>query len=380
VNCAKVWNTEFANRVHEFFHMPIAGLGVVWAGAAILLAAGVFLMARRGDAGALRNAAKLWSWAGLLSIVAFATASMRAGAVCPTCLTTYVLVGVYAFGALKLLPGGAWPKSNELGPAAGWAIAAGALLFIFALPKGLATPSVTTVKLDASNLGELSKAFDGMSQQDLLMASVARAQFQLNTAADSAPYPTRMRLGPANAPVALTEWSDILCGHCRHLEETFEDILKRVPPTAVSIEPRYFPLDGECNPSVTKVQGDGIRCLAAKVQLCLEGTPQYWPVRRAMFANQEQLSTDTILEIARNHGVDDTNLRVCVESPDTQKKLEDDIAYANEYAIDGTPLLLVNGKMTLPSGPFLMALILAKGDANAPIFQKLPPPPPLQRQ
>ena len=39
----------------------------------------------------------------------------------------------------------------------------------------------------------------------------------------------------------------------------------------------------------------------------------------------------------------------------------------------------MNGKLVLPSGPFLMALTLAKGDANAPIFKKLPPPPPLQQ-
>jgi serine/threonine-protein kinase len=65
----------------------------------------------------------------------------------------------------------------------------------------------------------------------------------------------------------------------------------------------------------------------------------------------------------------------CVNSPETARRLADDIAYAKAYGIQGTPLVLVNGREAPPATAFLSLLVWANGDANSPVFDLLPPPP-----
>ena len=59
-------------------------------------------------------------------------------------------------------------------------------------------------------------------------------------------------------------------------------------------------------------------------------------------------------------------------------KLADDIAWATEHDIHGTPLVLLNGRPVAPFGPLLYALVLTSGDASHPVFAGLPEPRPPQ--
>ena len=48
VNCATVWNSALASKVHDLLGMPVAGLGLVWALTAVILSG---LLARAASAG-----------------------------------------------------------------------------------------------------------------------------------------------------------------------------------------------------------------------------------------------------------------------------------------------------------------------------------------
>jgi serine/threonine-protein kinase len=63
-------------------------------------------------------------------------------------------------------------------------------------------------------------------------------------------------------------------------------------------------------------------------------------------------------------------------SSETALKLRQDIEYAHQHNIQGTPLVVVNGREAPAFVPFLYALIMAGGDASAPAFAALPPPRP----
>ena len=63
-----------------------------------------------------------------------------------------------------------------------------------------------------------------------------------------------------------------------------------------------------------------------------------------------------------------------MNDPATEAKLQDDIAWANEHDIHGTPLVLLNGKPVSPFGPLLYALILTGGKADHPVYANLPKP------
>ena len=82
-----------------------------------------------------------------------------------------------------------------------------------------------------------------------------------------------------------------------------------------------------------------------------------------------------MLGIATRYGVNADTLNECMKSPETASRLAEDIAYARKYNIEGTPLVLLNGKVAPPSPIFLMAMALSAGNPDSPILLKLPPPP-----
>jgi serine/threonine-protein kinase len=98
----------------------------------------------------------------------------------------------------------------------------------------------------------------------------------------------------------------------------------------------------------------------------------------ALFENQRWLTKRKVFEIAARFGPR-RRLEECISSPETEAKLEDDIAWAREHGIQGTPLVLMNGREVPASLQFLYAMVLAQGDPAHPAFAALPPPQPQAR-
>jgi hypothetical protein len=73
-------------------------------------------------------------------------------------------------------------------------------------------------------------------------------------------------------------------------------------------------------------------------------------------------------------------LDACMVSPSTTSKLQEDISYAQLYRIEGTPLVVLNGKKVLPVPEFLYAMALAEANPDAKPFSKLPYPAPARVQ
>jgi serine/threonine-protein kinase len=380
LDCAAVWNSPFAGRVHEFLGMPVAGLGLLWGLTALVLPLLLVVQQRKGtDVNAFLTAIKLWAGAGLLATVTFIAASAAAKAVCLTCLGTYALAITYGVGAFKLLPKPAWPDTRYLVPGGAWALVIAAPLFVVLLYPGARTPKSTSkVKVagvDATATTEQLEAWmASLSPQDKLQAAYARSVYLNSKPRDVSAFPVRTRIGPADAPIRLVEFTDVLCGHCRMFEQLLGQLLA-LAPNRISVEPRYFPLDAECNPEVQHSAKDGLRCLGAKAQLCLEQHPDFMTLRHELFEHQASLTPDFVFQLAAKAGMGKDALLACVNSPETQKRLEQDIAYGKAYGIEGTPLVLINGREAPPAPGFLIPLVLSNGDANAPIFNQLPPPP-----
>lgn len=386
-NCAAVWNSAFAGRVHEALGMPVAALGLVWGLTAFILPVVMAVHVRKGrDVQTFLTAIKLWAAAGALTCVPLIAASVHAGSVCLTCLGTYALTAGYAVGAFALLPKPAWPDTRFWVPGGAWALIISAPLFLVLLYPGSQTPKTAAapdVKLDVRAEGDetgrpsaeqISRWLASLTPQEKLQAAYARDVYLKSEPKDVSGFPVRLRQGPADAPLHLVEFTDILCGHCRMFENLLSQLVK-LDPKAISVEPRYYPLDAECNPEVHHSSKDGVRCFGAKAQLCLEQHPQFAQIRHELFEHQAGLTKDFIVTVAAKAGMSREALEACVASPETAKKLADDIAYAKLYGIQGTPLVLVNGREAPPATAFLVALVFAKGDANAPIFDSLPPPP-----
>ncbi len=355
--------------------MPVAGLGLTWATAATVLAGLLWWRHRRSaPTEAVQVALKLTAIAGLLSSIGFAFSSFQMGAVCLTCLGTYLCVTVFTVSAF-LLP--APLISGGLVPGATHAAVAAAGAFLLFLYPGLSTPHAPgrSVVPSSGNATDWDAYFSNLDSKEAKLCSFARQQYLQQTSRDLSAFPARAVLGADNAQVKLVDFTDVMCTHCRQFESFLEELRRIAPEKALSIEARHFPLDAECNREMKgKSRGDGIRCLGAKVQICLEGSNQFQQVRRALFERQNVLTQDVIWKVVEEAGLPRKDLETCVASTTTQAKLDSDIAFAMTYKIEGTPLVLVNGKEALPSAPFLIGLTVARGNVDAAFFKKLPPP------
>jgi serine/threonine-protein kinase len=300
------------------------------------------------------------------------------GQLCTTCLLTYVLVLGYAGICLR--------EARRLGGmealrGAGVAAAATLIAFLLLLYPGLQTPQSVAHPgralleragpLAGSTNEEMVEWLERLSPRIRQLLSDALASY--NRSASLPQRAPRALIGPLEAPVRITEFSDILCGHCAALHETLEWLVEISPQGTLALEPRQFPLDGACNPRLEASAANSVRCIGARALICLEGRPGSFAFAGGLLANQQALTVDKIYEMAAPL-LSREELEACITSAATQAKLEDDIAWALEHGIRGTPLVLVNGRQAPAFGPFLYAMVLARGDPGHRAFAELPPP------
>jgi serine/threonine-protein kinase len=407
-NCAQVWDSPFAVAVHDVTQIPIAGWGLAWALVAVVVPLWSLVDERqlaRGGSAALR----LTAAAGLVSVLGLAAASAAAGALCLGCLGTYALVvgwGVCAWRATK--------ATGFVEPVRGATVAVvvagvGLLALLYpgmntphagqklALPTPAgpsSSPATTTAptKAPTTTAPASPGPFGGPAtgdpvRDDLLtrfMATLDAPTKQamsdlLGAYREAKPAvlgaPRALVLGDGNAKVRVTDWTDPLCPHCAMLHEVLAEIARTVPSGLFSVEPRHFPLDGRCNAGVQRKSEDGTRCVGALASICLEGDPKAFEATGALFAARAQ--TPDAVYTALQPFRDAATLKACVDSDAAKKKLEDDVAAAMQFEIEGTPLVLLNGREVRPVPPLLYALILTGGSWQHPAFADLPPPRPI---
>jgi serine/threonine-protein kinase len=409
--CTAIWDSAFASAVQAYTALPVAGWGLAWSLVAFALPlATLALRAAAADSGepgervgaearlALWPATRLTGLAGLATVIALLVASLLAGGLCTTCALTYALVTGYAVVCLWLTP----LRGPGLLRGAYLSGSAVALAFLLLYVPGLRTPlrasdqGTRALEKLAAQRGDTSQAAPGpadpsgapqpgdpqveasirdlLSQFDAELLQGFSDALDMYTRAPSRPRQSpRALIGPADAPVRLTEWSDALCGHCADLHQAIAQIRSALPADSFSIEPRQFPLDSSCNAAVEGESKTPVRCLAARAQICLEGRPDAFDFSGSLFQNQRGLDEDKVYELAARIMPRD-ELRACIGDESTDEKLQSDIAWAIEHQIRGTPLVLLNGREAPAFPPLLYALILTRGDARHPVFASLPTP------
>ena len=108
--------------------------------------------------------------------------------------------------------------------------------------------------------------------------------------------------------------------------------------------------------------------------ICLGGSPKGHQVRASFFQQQGHLTVDEMWNIAAGSSGQRKSLESCVGSLATENMLQDDIDYAIQHHIQGTPLVVINGRQAPGFPPFIYAMIIAGGDADAEGFKILPAP------
>ncbi len=389
-DCEAVWNGGFAAAIHGATGLPIAGWGLAWSVAALLLPLAALLRRAEGKSvSPFVSAVRFVGLSGILAVALMIAESAIAGAFCPGCAVTYLIVAAYGFISLLQWRPAGFPRAARGVMIAGGMFVAAFLLLLY---PGLHTPKSSgeagrrAVSEAAAQSGSVARppAGTGNPQSDKILTNmIASLEPPLKqTLADSlAIYraaqpqrlpPPRALAGSDLAPVRITEFTDILCEHCAGLQETLQTLRESSPPGSFSVDARQFPLDGRCNSLVHQAKGDDVRCVAAKSRICMEPTGKEQEFAAALFAAQKDLTREKVFEIAAPF-MPRATLTACIDSAATGLKLEDDITAAALFDSDGTPIVAVNGRKGTSFGPFLYALIVTRGNPDHPAFAALPP-------
>lgn len=377
-------DTSFAAAIHRVTGLPAAGWGLVWGITAFLFPLlGLLRLAQRRPSSTLVWAGRWTGVLGMVVVVLILIGSAAARSLCSGCAILHALIIWY--GAVTLVT---WQQVPAREARRGLALAAGASAAIFLL---LLYPSLRT--LSASETRQ--EAFTGSlwkspgtgdpardRQVDSLVASLAPQLKQ--TLSDSLyiyrsspglTLPPLRTLRSTDAPVRITEFTDVLCRQCAGLHATLKSLRESLPPGSLNIEARQYPLDRQCNPYDTSKHGRSARCLAAVAQICMERHEKAFEFASALFENQTGLTEEKVYDLAAPY-VSRPDLERCAGSPQTQAKLADDLAFAHRYRPRGVPLVVVNGHRGTSFGPFLKAVVLTRGAAFHPAFETLPEPIP----
>jgi len=368
--CASLWSAPFALSVQRVTSVPVAGWGLVWGLAAAGLGAAALWRAPRGPVDAIATALRLLSAAGLLGVFVLLAVIVSERTFCLPCAGAHALILAHAGIALF-----AWRRLGLARPGPAAVLAGGSLLWAYLLvaftagASGSAIPSSS--QPDATADASLRDFVEKMPPAGRQALADALGRMRRGPAL-TLPPPRALR-GPAGAPVRFTEFTDVRCSHCAQLHQVWAELERALPPGSFSVDSRFYPLDGACNPAIRSPARDPVRCLAPRVQICREKAPGSQALAGALFAEQHALTPDRVYALA---GGDRAALDACVASQETASKLEGDVSLAEQYSPDGTPLVLVNGRLGSAAPPFLYAIVLAHGSPDHPAFSVLPPADP----
>ncbi len=306
VNCDRVATSAYS----VFLGLPVAVWGLLGYGLLLILSI-LGLGPRRSHA----------SWpAGLLFVGA------AAAAVVAVVLATLSEVRI---GALCLYCAGSWVVSFAL-LAAAWRACR---------PGGIAA----AVRDDFALLGSRPALTLGTAiAMAALVAVAARAQPRYWEKPPTPPVPLAKVVtglpAPAAGPPVIVEFSDYECPFCAKAHFELKALLETRPD--VRLVKRHFPLDPTCNPMMKRAMHPDA-CALARAGICAEAQGRLAEMDDALFGNQQ--AKRPVTDLAMDVGLDLARFRDCLASPETSRRLGDDIATGVQIGLKATPTYVVNG-------------------------------------
>lgn len=150
-----------------------------------------------------------------------------------------------------------------------------------------------------------------------------------------------MALGPANAPVTITEYASMTCPHCATFTETVFPKIKSeyIDSGKIRFVFREFPLD------IKAAAGSMLaRCIAK------DDAAKYFAVIDMLFKQQSDWAmkntTETLTRIGKQAGLSQQGVEACLKDQALLDKIAADQKFANEVLkVNSTPTFFINGEM-----------------------------------
>jgi protein-disulfide isomerase/uncharacterized membrane protein len=390
--------------------VPLAAVGVLVYGSLSVLLLLALLAGPEARAAAAALALLALALALVADLVLLGVQAVAIRAFCRLCLLTYLLGGLALVLLLParrdgsvvgeavkrpdgrltfaswVLVGGALAVAvlaAELGLAARGRVRAATVLGPMPAASGAPTPSAASpgsvvaryqeeARVAANQARRLQELLDDPAKLEQYFAEKAAKEF------DQAPvHPIKLDgvpvKGGAQAPIKVVEYADFLCPPCRSVAAAFDNYL---PQTGgrVSVSFKNFPLDKECNRTVSQTIHPGA-CVMALGGLCAQEQDKFWAYHDRVFANPPaNPGAADAQRYAAEAGLDATAFEACLKTPRTRETLVAQIAEGQAGGVSGTPTLFVNGRRLPRLNDFTQAV-----DKEAARLGLPPPPNPSRR-
>jgi len=150
-----------------------------------------------------------------------------------------------------------------------------------------------------------------------------------------------MALGPANAPVTVTEYASMTCPHCAAFNENVFPKIKAayIDTGKIRYVFREFPLD------IKAAAGSMLsRCIAK------DDAAKYFAVTDLLFKQQGEWvlknTTEALTRIGKQAGLGQSQVESCLKDQALLDKIAADQKYASEVLkVNSTPTFFLNGVM-----------------------------------
>jgi len=149
------------------------------------------------------------------------------------------------------------------------------------------------------------------------------------------------RLGDADAPVVIVEFSDFQCPHCADFHTNTFPALRSLYGERVRwyFVNRYF------------TQPHPHAKAAAIAAECANRQGKFWEYADGVFRRQEELGPDVLDQIAGQLGLDRAAFDQCRADPAVAAEVASDQAEGERLGVDGTPTFFVNGVRIVGAQP-----------------------------
>jgi uncharacterized membrane protein/protein-disulfide isomerase len=344
VSCTQVYSSRFGT----FAGIPVAVFGAIWFAFATLvaIAANVARPTVRESAPGYLFLGSTIALAGVLYLAYASFVVLKL--VCILCVTTYVaVIGLFLIsGAATSVPMTTLPRRavQDLKVLMSSPIAMIlALLFIGTAGSALAFFPRESAPAPSAVLEEVGA--QGNQQSEFERWYTAQPRLPLVLPMDG-------------ARVLVVKFNDYQCPPCRQSYMDYKGVFAKFEtsqPGAVRLVLKDFPLDKECNSSLTADLHPASCEEAVAVRLARE-RKRAEPLEEWLFANQSRMTPELAKQGAREvGGVENFDERYQA----TLEQVKADIAYGRQLGVRSTPTFFVNGvkiEGSLPAAYFEQAI------------------------
>jgi protein-disulfide isomerase len=138
--------------------------------------------------------------------------------------------------------------------------------------------------------------------------------------------------GSPMAPVTIYEFSDFQCPHCKMTAPLLKKLVEE-SNGKVKLLFKQYPL-----PMHPKARD------ASKATIAADKQGKFWEMHDLLFEKQNDLQTANLDDYAKKIGLDMKRFKADMQSKETEKKIEADIAEGHAVGVDSTPSIYVNDR------------------------------------